>query len=817
MSESPVPTQDTKRRLAPQVSFKPDPSYENGKRNSSDAPRKVVIRFTREVLIAKRKPSSLMACMANLPDIVSENPADPVCFETLEPEDVIRIWNAAKIGHDGARGRGRSRLNRGDDEDGNARGSDGKDLWDAEDSSTFDGKPFDFSKVAEESEKFRFELDNMKKSKHALNEDAQRAEEIDMDSLIDSTSAEVKKPVQETPAEVSKVVKIEFGSLLSGNSSVAVVASPAIVSNANRNSSAVQQGFDAPFDATAPATSNSSGSSLLSKIGVKLEPDRPIEWFYRDPSNMIQGPFCQANMRQWNKGGYFTPELPIQLAGWNKFHAFVEVFPDKNTAFEHVPSEPLTFLPILNAVPTFSTPVVESTSESKTASVVKSEPVSKPAPQPPAPTHQPAQSQPLAQPQTQAKADVDRSNIAKKLLGPAPQPPAPTHQPDQSQPLAQPHTQAKTDVGRSNIAKKLLGISSTGQTNAGPAVEEKLRKFDQNKESRRNNDQNQSAKPSHQHAQQAAVDNSNSQTIVDSEAGQSNKLSKGWNKLSGVDSRNTPSGAANLLAIQEEQRVFTQQPAATTNAADSHSAAPTGAASLQLKSFLGINASKALGMNNTPKGWSNSSAQPAANNAKSLQDIMSEELSQKQEVVTSGGAAQVMVRQQQASSHSWASKVERPSNAPPTVVPTVLSRNSTSVSNKSSVPPPAPVVSIPTMTAKPSARNNSSNNSDFGGKVMSAEMSDWCNGQLKKLNVAKDLSGVLDFCMSLKSSAEIREILSTYLGSSAQVTNFATDFIHFKEDGKRPSSELSGNASDPKRSTSQSSGTNFQQKKRVGK
>lgn len=87
MSETATPAQDTKRRLAPQVSFKPDPSYENGKKNS-DGPRKSVIRFTREVLIAKRKPSSLMACMAVLTDVVSEEPSDPVCFETLEPEDV---------------------------------------------------------------------------------------------------------------------------------------------------------------------------------------------------------------------------------------------------------------------------------------------------------------------------------------------------------------------------------------------------------------------------------------------------------------------------------------------------------------------------------------------------------------------------------------------------------------------------------------------------------------------------------------------------------------------------------------------------------
>lgn len=806
MSETATPAQDTKRRLAPQVSFKPDPSYENGKKNS-DGPRKSVIRFTREVLIAKRKPSSLMACMAVLTDVVSEEPSDPVCFETLEPEDVIRIWNAAKANHDASRGRGRSRVNRDNDDDLNTRGNDTKDLWDAEDTSAFDGKPFDFSKVAEESEKFRSELDNMKKSKHALNEDPHKMEEIDMDSLLiggDSGKSNVEnKQEKETPAvsDSGKMTKIEFGSLLTS----------ANQSNVNSNATFSLQGYDATF----VSSNKDTGSSLLSKIGVNLEtpapapvaatfvapepPKRTAKWFYRDPSNQIQGPFQQSSMYQWNKEGYFSPDLPIQAAGWSKFYPFIEIFPKSATAFEHVPDEPLPILPGLNsfaalnnAPPASNTGNSSGTVNNNQVSVAK-----------------------------ETSAPVTNKQNVKAVEAPKQQPP----QQQQQQ-------QAKTDVDRSNIAKKLLGLSSYANSSsqqsvaASPStapVEEKTqqtKKFEQNKKNQRTD------RDDHKPQQQAAK--------VTNEAANSGdvspKPSKGWNKDE-VRGKAVPAAATNLLSIQEEQRVAAQQQTnSTTNNSNvgSGSAAPTGVASLQLKSFLGINASKALGINSNsgPKGWSSS----GSNTSKSLQEIMSEEMSQKQAEISqiqAQGAAQVqqqhqqhlaqqaLARQQQMQSHSWASKAARPTpNAPPAAVavpvPTILSRN-TPVAAAPTTAPVAAAKASPVRT-----NNTASAKSNFGGKAMSAEMSEWCVSQLKKMNYSEQLSDVLDFCMSLKSPVEIRETLSTYLGSSPQVTNFATDFIRYKEEGRRPSGE-SGSA-DIKRAASygQNAG-GVQNKKKIAK
>jgi len=48
----------------------------------------VVIRFTREQLIALRKSSGILPSMTVMTEISSVDQLDPVCFTKLEPEDV---------------------------------------------------------------------------------------------------------------------------------------------------------------------------------------------------------------------------------------------------------------------------------------------------------------------------------------------------------------------------------------------------------------------------------------------------------------------------------------------------------------------------------------------------------------------------------------------------------------------------------------------------------------------------------------------------------------------------------------------------------
>jgi hypothetical protein len=51
----------------------------------------LVTRYTREQLIALRRPSSILPSMKVMSEVSSLETQEPVCFTKLEPEDVNRI------------------------------------------------------------------------------------------------------------------------------------------------------------------------------------------------------------------------------------------------------------------------------------------------------------------------------------------------------------------------------------------------------------------------------------------------------------------------------------------------------------------------------------------------------------------------------------------------------------------------------------------------------------------------------------------------------------------------------------------------------
>jgi hypothetical protein len=67
---------------------------------------------------------------------------------------------------------------------------------------------------------------------------------------------------------------------------------------------------------------------------------------------------------------------------------------------------------------------------------------------------------------------------------------------------------------------------------------------------------------------------------------------------------------------------------------------------------------------------------------------------------------------------------------------------------------------------------------DFGAK-MSPALEKWCKEQMFKINGTDDLT-LVGFCMTLQDPVEIRQYLTTYLGSTPQVNSFATEFINRK-------------------------------------
>ncbi|CAN0302181.1 unnamed protein product, partial [Ectocarpus sp. 4 AP-2014] len=71
----------------------------------------------------------------------------------------------------------------------------------------------------------------------------------------------------------------------------------------------------------------------------------------------------------------------------------------------------------------------------------------------------------------------------------------------------------------------------------------------------------------------------------------------------------------------------------------------------------------------------------------------------------------------------------------------------------------------------------------FGGSGMSPAMASWASQQLKKMSGKDDLT-LLEFCMSLTDASEIRQYLAAYLGSTPEVSSFATEFLQRKQQGR---------------------------------
>jgi hypothetical protein len=75
-----------------------------------------------------------------------------------------------------------------------------------------------------------------------------------------------------------------------------------------------------------------------------------------------------------------------------------------------------------------------------------------------------------------------------------------------------------------------------------------------------------------------------------------------------------------------------------------------------------------------------------------------------------------------------------------------------------------------------SSTASSSTPAEEFGATMSPVLEKWCKEQMQKINGSDDLT-LVAFCMTLDDANEVRQYLTTYLGSTSQVNNFATEFI----------------------------------------
>uniref|UniRef100_A0A6S8CDN4 GYF domain-containing protein n=1 Tax=Aureoumbra lagunensis TaxID=44058 RepID=A0A6S8CDN4_9STRA len=83
--------------------------------------------------------------------------------------------------------------------------------------------------------------------------------------------------------------------------------------------------------------------------------------------------------------------------------------------------------------------------------------------------------------------------------------------------------------------------------------------------------------------------------------------------------------------------------------------------------------------------------------------------------------------------------------------------------------------------------------SPFGAASQNNTLEAWCKTQLKKITGSDDLT-LIQFCMTLDDTSEIRQYLSMYLGSTPPVAAFANEFIKRKQNkgGTESTSSLGG-------------------------
>jgi hypothetical protein len=305
-----------------------------------------------------------------------------------------------------------------------------KDLWGNDDDGDENNGPMDLSKLAEDASKFRLEFEQMKRIPPNDSYKSSGNHESDlMDSLINSNdlgsthrSVESSVSSQVNDTNAAKLPSAEVNPLLTFPEKSSVLQNDALFSNSSSlEFGSLLLGVNSNFQSFEQSTY--SLTSLLSKIGVSLEADSSsLGWFYRDPQNQVQGPFKQYEMKVWNEGGYFQPDLPIKLTNWNRFYPFVQVFPDMQNGFNSIPREPTVSLNEIANVPTVlplnDDKVIINSSASKIETPIVSLQTQPSIPLIIEPTEVATSESNVSNSTSNVgtNADVDRSNLARKLL-----------------------------------------------------------------------------------------------------------------------------------------------------------------------------------------------------------------------------------------------------------------------------------------------------------------------------------------------------------------------------------------------------------------
>lgn len=529
------------------------------------------------------------------------------------------------------------------------------------------------------------------------------------------------------------------------------------------------------------------------------------EWFYLDPNNKIQGPFDTESMRRWYEFDYFKNDLPIKMQVWNTFYPLGLIFPTAGSGFREIPPEP-------NQAK--NNYLLEQQKEQQRQQQLELE--------------RQRQEKALALEQQHKQSMLEQQmsiQQQERMLEHqrAEQMRQEQHRQEQQRQEQQKQEQIRHDQIRQQqqMREQELRLQEDFRRRELERAEEiklenirnqqtqqLLKEQERQRQQQVENDSVTKRAPSAPWAaaastkmlpskmtlqdiqqQEALLLQKKQQEIALEQANTFNKT--GWNtNTTTVNSSSSLSNIQSEEAKQRETQLQQQQH-------QQRESQRNEASSSQLKSLLGVNLANfgQQQQQQVPAGGWNTTAVPPKEKKSSLLDIMKEE-------VQHTGIAPNSTSPRPPVATTWASKAGSVSNSNWT--------SSTAVVNTAALKPTitldtreiekkeliSPIQEAPKVVSpKPTSEKKSK--ASFGGSAMSGDMADWCSVQLKKINNSDDLT-LVEFCMSLGSAVEIREYLAAYLGSTPQVSQFATEFIK-RKDGKSSSMISSVSASDSRK------------------
>mmetsp|Transcript_14153 Transcript_14153/g.12816 ORF Transcript_14153/g.12816 Transcript_14153/m.12816 type:complete len:916 (-) Transcript_14153:1415-4162(-) len=840
---TPVQQSNKSRRLVPHYTLsRHDLGAESRTKPVNEPIKKKTLRYTKEEILELRKPTKILDEMISLGDIISFKPLEPLLASPLSSEEITKLWNYErkndnKDSNNKLRGKARSK---GDEDHSKDDGewnrhsaiesADGANFWD-DDGLSNESTVFDLADLAAATLKFKSETLDLSSFKDMIpiQEEVEDNEDEVPEWAMDDVSAFETKTENQSKSNLLKEALNMFSNSDSHNTDLKSEIIPESNTIDLNNQIIVEIKTQQPnlsdqLNHSEPVIesfiqSTKSFDNLINSTKLIVE-----DWLYTDPQGNVQGPFSIENMRSWLEAGYFTPDLPVKMRHWSSFYPLAMIYPNYSESFRSITDEPNRRIdPALERqrmleeqrrsheqqlrieqelrIQQHQQQVLLQKQQQEEQQRFNQEAAALEARQRAVLEQRRQQElyeERLRQEQTrrqqEALIEEQRKQNEQQMLY------AMEKQREQQALAEQEHRRRQDQIlmerRRQEEQKRILEQQEQQRQQKLfyerqrqlQLLEEQKRQFEQNnnliaEQQRNNNSSAPWAKPPAEPSKlskASLIEIQQKEEAEMMELRRQEALARSQNKviIGGVPwsaANNSQTKSLLEIQIEEENRRQALEAERAEQQRQSYSM------SSQLKSILGVQGGLQNNLNlqrqqHQQMGtWVNNNnlsmhSQSNISSNLSLRDIMKEEQTQ---LYSQGKDSKPIIG-------SWAAKAAIAS--PPVNISQTQSRTAAQVNAApQNIPHNVQSLIQASSTQKVSEQNNSINNSIPEFNDMPAELAEWCTVQIKRFSNSAEISTLLQFCYHIPSAGDIREYLSANLGSTPQVSQFATEFIRKRE------------------------------------